>query len=204
MRKLFVPVLVSCVTFASAAFAQQSGTGKTVTPAAKSDTQHRVNPVGAATAAFQKRLQDYLQLRGALTKKIPEVKETGDPNKISAREKALGQAIAAARKDAKPGDLFGQDMVPVFTQIIVADWKHRSPADRKAMFNELPKDLKITVNQPYPTTLPLLTVPPNLLVNLPVLPDDLEYRIIDRHLLLRDRDANLVIDVLFNIVPRVE
>jgi hypothetical protein len=203
MRKLFVSALVVCVCVAGTASAQQARTAGARVQGAPVD-QHRVNPVGAANAAFQKRLQDYLKLRGELTKTFPEVKETGDPNKISAREKALGHAIAAARKDAKPGYLFGPDMTPVFTQIVTADWKRRSPADRKAMFNELPQGTHVRVNEPYPTTLPLLTVPSNLLVNLPVLPDDLEYRIIDRHLLLRDRDANLVVDGLFNIFPKVE
>jgi hypothetical protein len=203
MRKLFVSALVVCVCLAGTASAQQPRTDGARVHGAPVD-QHRVNPVGTANAAFQKRLHDYLQLRAELTKKIPEVKETGDPKKISAREKALGEAIAAARKDAKPGDLFGPDMTPIYTQIVTADWKRRSPADRKAMFNELPQGTHIRINEPYPTTLPLLTVPSNLLVNLPMLPDDLEYRIIDRHLLLRDRDANMVLDVLFNIVPKVE
>ena len=69
---------------------------------------------------------------------------------------------------------------------------------------EMLKDVgvQVTINRPYPTTLPLLTVPSNLLVNLPMLPDDLEYRIVDRHLMLRDRDANLVIDMLYNVLPR--
>jgi hypothetical protein len=188
MRTLVVPVIVAVYLTASVTHAQQ----------------HQVNPVGQANAGFQQRIQDYLKLRGELTKKIPEVKETGDPTKISAREQALGMAIAAARKDAKPGDVFGADMVPIFTQILAADWKHRSAVDRKALFHELPAGTRVTINQPYPTTLPLLTVPPNLLVNLPMLPDDLEYRLVDRHLLLRDRDANLIVDALFNVLPRTE
>src|SRR5262245_28531369 len=188
MRKLLGLVLVlSCVDVLGASLPQ--------TPP--------VNPVGEANLAFRKRLDEYLKLRGQITKTIPEVKETGDPAKISAREKALGQAIAAARMSAKPGDLFGQDMRPIFTKLLATDWQRRSPADRKALFSELPKGLQLNINQPYPTTLPLVTVPSNLLVNLPPLPDDLEYRFIDRHLLLRDRDANLVIDALFNVLPKL-
>ena len=188
MRRLIVPVLVVLHVSGVGAHAQQ----------------HQVNPVAQANAGFQKRIADYLKLRGELTKKIPEVKETGDPTKISAREKALGEGIAAARMSAKPGDIFGEDMVPLFKQILMNDWRHRSAADRAAIFHELPANVKVNINQPYPTTLPLLTVPPNLLVNLPMLPDDLEYRLVDRHLLLRDRDANLVIDILFNVLPPVE
>jgi len=68
--------------------------------------QERVNPTAEAIAAFQKRVDTYLTLRKDLTKKIPEVKETGDPTKISAREKTLGQAIATARESSKQGEVF--------------------------------------------------------------------------------------------------
>jgi len=201
MRRLIVPVLMlSCVVSATAASSAQQTPGTESRPAVKPG--HAVNPVGEATAAFKKRLDDYLKLRSASTAKIPDVSQTHDPNKISAREKALGEAIAAARMPAKPGDLFG-DMSPIITKIIAKDWATRSAADRQAIFKELPAGVQVTINRPYPTTLPLLTVPSNMLVNLPILPDDLEYRIADRHLLLRDRDANLVIDILYNVLPKV-
>jgi hypothetical protein len=203
MQRLIVPVLVlSWVSVsATAASNAQQTPGTESRPAAK-PPGHAVNPVGEATAAFKNRLDDYLKLRSAITAKIPDVSETHDPNKISAREKALGEAIIAARMAAKPGDLFGS-MTPIITKIIAKDWATRSAADRKAIFKELPKGVQVTINRPYPTTLPLLTVPSNLLVNLPTLPDDLEYRSADRHLLLRDRDANLVLDILYNVLPPV-
>jgi hypothetical protein len=203
MRRLIVPVLMlSWVSVsATAASSAQQTAGTESRPAAKPQS-HAVNPVGEATAAFKKRLDDYLKLRSAITAKIPDVSQTHDPNKISAREKALGEAISVARMSAKPGDLFG-DISPIITKIVAKDWATRTAADRKAIFKELPAGVQVTINRPYPTTLPLLTVPSNLLVSLPVLPDDLEYRIADRHLLLRDRDANLVIDILYNVLPKV-
>jgi len=163
--------------------------------------QERVNPTAEAIAAFQKRIQTYLDLRKDLTKKIPEVKETGDPAKISAREKALGQAIATAREGSKPGEIFG-DLSSFLREIVAQDWQSRSPADQKAALSELPMNLKLTVNEPYPTTLPLATVPANLLARLPKLPEELEYRLVDRQLILRDRDANIVIDVLSGTAPK--
>src|SRR4029434_2303255 len=108
-------------------------------------------------------------LRGEVTKKVPEIKETGDPAKISAREQALGRAIANARPTAKPGDVFGGDMAVYLKQIVAEDWKSRSPADRKALLSELPKGVNVDVNQPYPTTLPLVSVPAKLLAMLPML-----------------------------------
>jgi hypothetical protein len=82
------------------------------------------------------------------------------------------------------------------------DWRSRSAADRKAIFSELPKGIQLRINQPYPTTLPLVSVPAKLLAVLPMLPEELEYRFIDRYFLLRDRDANLVIDILPGVLPQ--
>ena len=170
---------------------------------ALTSAQERVNPTAEAVAAFQKRVQTYLDLRKDLTKKIPEVKETGDPGKISAREKALGQAIATAREGSKPGEIFG-DLSSMLQEIVAEDWHSRSAADQKAALSELPKNLKLTINQPYPTTLPLATAPAKLLARLPKLPEELEYRLVDQQLLLRDRDANLVIDVLNRTAPETK
>jgi len=163
--------------------------------------QAPVNPFAQSMADFLKRVDDYMALRGEITKKVPEVKETGDPAKISAREKALGQAIAKARATAKPGDVFGLEMSAYLKKILAEDWKSRSPADRKALFEEIPPNLQLKVNQAYPTTLPLVSAPANLLAKLPMLPEELEYRLVDRYFLLRDRDANLIIDVLPNVYP---
>jgi hypothetical protein len=176
--------------------------GVTLMSLAAAPQQQGVNPFAQAMVDFKQRVGGYMKLRDEITKRIPEVKETGDPAKIHTREKALGDAIAKARVNAKPGDVFGADMVGYFKQILAEDWKSRRPADRKALFNELPRGVQIGINQPYPPTLPLVSVPPNLLAMLPMLPETLEYRLIDRYMLLRDRDANLVIDVLSNVLPQ--
>ena len=178
-----LPVVASAVVLA--AFAQQT-----------------VNPQAQAMADFKKRIDAYLQLRSAVTQKYPEVKETGDPAKIHTREVNLGKAIALARPHAKAGDLFGAELSPYLLKALEADWNARSAADRKAIFAELPPGVMLKVNQAYPGNLPLLSVPAKLLAQLPMLPEELEYRLVDRRLLLRDRDANLVIDILVGTEPK--
>ncbi len=164
--------------------------------------QPPVNHLAQSMADFKKRVDGYLELRRGIAGKLPEVKETGDPSKISAREKALGTAIAMARASAKAGDIFGVEMSHHLKRILAEDWKARTPADRKALFAELPPGLQLKVNQPYPTALPLVTVPTKLLTQLPTLPEELEYRLVDGRLLLRDRDANLIVDVLADVLPK--
>jgi hypothetical protein len=163
--------------------------------------QPPVNPFAQEMVDFRKRVDEYMKLRGEITRKVPEVKETADPAKISAREQALGQAISAARASATQGDIFGDEMSRYLRTILAEDWKSRSAADRKALFEEIPPTLKLTVNQAYPTTIPLVTVPARLLAKLPMLPEVLEYRLVDHYFLLRDRDANLIIDVLPKVYP---
>jgi hypothetical protein len=163
--------------------------------------QDAVNQLAQSMVDFQERVDTYMKLRGQITEKVPEVKETGDPAKISAREKALGQAIANARATAKAGDVFGPEMSAYLKKVLAEDWKSRSPADRKALFEEIPPNLQLKVNQAYPTTLPLVSAPAKLLAQLPMLPEALEYRLVDRYFLLRDRDANLIVDVLPDVYP---
>jgi hypothetical protein len=182
----------------SAAFGETSAVAS---QAAKAQ-QPAANATAAAMAAFRKRLDGYMELRSALTKKIPEVKQTGDPAKISAREKALGEAIAAARKMAKAGDIVGADLTPYLQEALAEDWRSRSEADRRAIFNEVPPGLELKVNQPYPSNLPLVSAPAKLLARLPMLPEVLEWRLVDRRLLLRDRDANVIVDVLVGVLPK--
>jgi hypothetical protein len=173
----------------------------TLVPAARAQ-KTPVNPLAQEMAEFKERMGEYLELRNAVTQKYPEVKETGDPSKISEREKNLGKGIAMARKQAKAGDVFGPKMSRYLLQILEDDWNSRSAADRRAIFAEIPPGLVLKVNQAYPTNLPLVTVPAKLLARLPTLPEELEYRLIDRRLLLRDRDANLIVDVLVGTEPK--
>jgi len=54
----------------------------------------------------------------------------------------------------------------------------------------------LRVNSVYPPGLPLQSTPPTLLLNLPRLPKELDYRVVGHDLVLRDTEANLIIDFL--------
>lgn len=161
--------------------------------------QPPANEVGAATKAFLDRMQEYVTYHNNVEKMVPPLKETNDPIKISEREKALGAALIKQRPDAKQGDFFVKAYQPVLEKLIRDDFAKRSMTDRKALIVELPKGVKVGVNQLYPTTLPLATFPANLLKALPELPPELEYRIVGRDLILRDVTGNVVVDILPNV-----
>jgi len=165
--------------------------------------QPAVNPTAAAVNAFQHRVAEYMKVHEQAEAKVPDLKETGDPQKIATREAALGETIRSMRAGAKPGDVFAEEFRPLLLQLIRDDFASRSAKDRRALVEELPAKFQLTVNMTYPATLPLVTVPAKLLVVLPRLPEDLEYRILGRHLLLHDVKANIVVDFVRDAVPTI-
>jgi hypothetical protein len=162
-----------------------------------------VNQTGAAVLAFKQRLSDYVKIHKEADGQVPSLAETKDPAKISQREIALGEAIRHLRANAKPGDIFSEEVRPVLINAIREDFAKRSATDRKALVEEMPANLKLVVNMTYPTALPLGTVPAKLLRELPDLPPELEYRIVARHLILRDVKANIIVDFIRNAVPTI-
>jgi hypothetical protein len=162
-------------------------------------------PANAAPSAelteFFGRLDAYLQVRARAEAKVPELKETSDPAKISAREKALADALRVERAGARQGEIFTDTASAVFRRVIAADFEKRRAAERAAVLEEVPLKVAPRVNDDYPTSLPLATVPPSLLGELPTLPDGLEYRFLGRHFILRDTKANLIVDYVPDVVP---
>jgi hypothetical protein len=153
-------------------------------------------------AAFNQRIADYVDLHKRAARPLGDADDTKAPAEITNRETALANAIRTARPDARAGDIFTAPAATVITKVIAENYRH-SPAvrdTRKDAEVELP-DFKPVVNEGYPSTYPLATFPPTLLMVLPPLPDELEYRIVTHHLILRDVAANLIVDVLPNAVP---
>lgn len=162
-----------------------------------------VNAMGAATLEFQKRVQAYMAIHNEAEGKVPNLKRTDDPVEISERQQALAQMIMTLRANAPASEIFAKEFQPYFVKIVRDDFANRSAADRKALVHELPRNIKVDVNTVYPTTIPLITFPAGLLRKLPDLPPELEYRIVGRHLLMRDVKANLIVDVLRDVVPTI-
>lgn len=159
-----------------------------------------VNPTAAALAEFQKRIETYGQARDRATAGVPKLKETPTPADITSREQALAEALRQARASARPGDLFGP-AASVIRKIVRTDYARRAPAERQALLAEVPRVSRVLINTSYPSGLPLATVPPVLLQELPRLPEILEYRFMGRALVLRDVSANLIVDLVDKALP---
>ncbi|HET7217404.1 MAG TPA: hypothetical protein VFJ02_05120 [Vicinamibacterales bacterium] len=148
---------------------------------------------------FNKRIHAYMDLHNRLEKKAPPLKTTEDPAKIRASQQALAKAIQAERANAKQGEIFTPEISALLRRLMYPEVKGEQGAQTKKAMREdapAPATVPIKVNAVYPDAAPLPSVPPNLLASLPKLPEDLEYRVIARDLILRDVHANLIVDFL--------
>jgi hypothetical protein len=59
----------------------------------------------------------------------------------------------------------------------------------------------LNVNDRYPDSVPLSTMPPQVLESLPKLDEDIEYRFIGERLVLMDAHAHIVIDFTDDVLP---
>ena len=167
------------------------------------DGQPGTNAQGAATLQFHNRIKEYLRIHNEAETKVPNLKRTDDPQEIADRETLLAKAIQTLRANAKIGDIFAPEYQPYFIKIVQDDFATRPARDRRALIDELPKNMKVDVNTVYPTTIALATFPAALLRKLPDLPPELEYRLVGRSLILRDVKANLIVDILRDVVPTI-
>ncbi len=150
---------------------------------------------------FQSRIKDYRDLHNKVEKGDARQKETKDPAEIKARQQELAGRIRTARAAAKPGDIFTPEIRQLFRRLMYPEVKGPEGKETKqAMKDDAPKAVPLKVNAPYPEGAPLPTVPPNILAALPKLPEDLEYRVVNRDLILRDVDANLIVDYIPNAI----
>ena len=154
-----------------------------------------------AQRAFTARVNDYIELRTSLDRGVPTVKpgdaSTGRADQV---QETMAARIQVARRAARVGDIFGSEGAFI-KQTIERDTKVRGMRDAFNAMQEVPAKSPPAVNAVYPESAALATVPPLILVNLPRLPDGLEYRFMGRDLILRDREANVIVDFVPRAVP---
>jgi hypothetical protein len=152
--------------------------------ASAAQTPH-VNPEAQILADFTARVKVYTDLRDKIDNGAPPLKPTTEPGKILEAERALG-APAIEKK---------------FRALLRPEVKGRAGAETKSVILDEKPAVWLKVNAEYPPDQPLSTVPAQVLEALPKLPDGLEYRFVNHHLILRDTRANVIVDYLLNAIP---
>jgi hypothetical protein len=165
--------------------------------------EKRVDPTEAAFTDFAKRVDEYVALRKHLADSIGPLDPTKSQMEIASRARTLANAIITARPAAKQGDVFTPEVAAIMATLIKQEYSRRpaSVVETRGDQQEEVPDFVPKVNELYPTTYPLATFPPTLLPILPKLPEVVEYRIVNHYLILRDVEANLMIDFMPHAVP---
>ena len=219
--RMFVVAGIACALSAVPA-AAQTATPKPPAPKISTATKEKAaekntNPDALVLVDFQKRIDSYMAIHKEAAKDAPALKQTNNPAEIKTAQDALGARIRAARATAKAGDImtpeiqnkFRRLMYPVVTapapqgtagRAVKADVKEELKENSEERKEEGGKPVPLKVNATYPNDTPLPTTPPQVLMNLPKLPEQLEYRIVGKNLIIRDVEANIIVDFVPNVI----
>jgi CHASE1-domain containing sensor protein len=155
-----------------------------------------------AVEAFEKRVKEYSKLRESIEAGMPKLSKESTPEQIQAHKTAFEEKVRAARAGAKPGQVFTEDIALHIRALIRNEFKGTDRKHLRATVQEADtKGVPLRVNYPYPESKELLEMPPTLLLKLPLLPKQVRYRFVGRHMLLVDRENGLIIDYMFDAVP---
>jgi hypothetical protein len=152
---------------------------------------------------FLNRVEAYVQLHRTIASSLPPLESTSEIERVIARRAALTEGIRKARNRSMPGEIFVPSVRSYFRDLIRKALAAHPREEARAILSEVPRALRVRVNQEYPASAPLATIPPELLSDLPPLPSELEYRFLGRALILRDADANLVVDYVESAIPSI-
>ena len=151
---------------------------------------------------FEKRVAEYVKLHKKLDSDLPRLKPTHTEAEIVDHQHSLASKIQEARTQAAQGDILTPDTAAEFRRLIATTMQGAEAVRiRKSLQRAEPVKLSLRVNDTYPEKLPLQSTPPTLLLNLPKLPEQLDYRVIGHSLVLRDVRANLIVDFIPNAIP---
>ena len=149
---------------------------------------------------FQGRIDNYLS---AKKKQDIAKKPTDSPGKLAQEKQQIAEKTQAARPEAQRGDIFTPTVAFYFKKQI--EETMRGPGGDKVRASlrhaEPLPNVQLKVNAKYPRSLPLQSTPPTLLMNLPSLPKELQYRIVGSTLVLYDMSSGLVVDFIPGAVP---
>lgn len=153
-----------------------------------------------AVKEFQGRIDNYLS---AKKKQDIAKKPTDSPDKLAQEKQQTVEKTQAARPEAQQGDIFTPTVATYFKKQIESTLQGPGGGKVRASLRHaepLP-NVQLQVNTKYPRNLPLQSMPPTLLKNLPPLPKELQYRIVGATLVLYDVASGLVADFIPGAVP---
>lgn len=164
--------------------------------------QDKVNQGALTLQDFSRRVTEYVKLHNTAKAQVHGLKPTTSAEQIQEYERHLAHRLREQRYTVAQGNIFTPEIAAEFKRLIGITLQGSEAARIRATLDHAsPVRLtSIRVNHTYPPGVPLQTTPPSLLLNLPPLPPELEYRVVDHTLILRDSDANLIVDYIPNAI----
>jgi len=165
--------------------------------------QDKVNAGSLILQDFSKRIADYDQLHRTAQTKVRALRESPSLKDIERYEHRVAHEIRELRHDSGQGSIFTPQIAEQFRHLVgqTMDGSAGARVQQSLRHAEPVRLPRLRVNGTYPEGIPLQSSPPSFLANLPKLPVSLEYRLVGRDLVLRDRGANLIVDLIPNVVP---
>ena len=176
-------------------------------PASAPPTERVVGPLSEADAralaTMNDRLKEYVELHKKVEATLPKVPSDATPKQIDTHQRLFEQKLREARKGAKQGEIFTAEARPVIKRLLNAVFDGPEGKQLKAsIMDENPVGISIGVNSRYPDTVPISTVPPEVLQTLPKLSEDMEYRFVGDNLILLDAHAHIIADYIPDAIPK--
>ena len=155
-----------------------------------------------AVEVFETHVKDYVDLHERLEATLPKIPRKHTPEQVDKNQRALGDLIKEARRDAKPGEFFTTGVQALVRRILAEVLSGPDGKNVKAsIMDENPGIPNLVLNVRYPASIPLSTMPPQVLAPLPKLHGELEYRFIGARLILVDTEADIILDFTDDILP---
>ena len=179
-------------------------------PTTAPPTERVVGPLSEedarALSTMNDRIKAYLVIHDKLEKGLPALPDEATPKQIDRNQREFERRMRKERINAKEGDIFTPEAQPIIKRLLAKLFGGpEGKALKASIMDENPVDpvqLKVMVNGRYPDTVPLTTIPPEVLQTLPKLTEDLEYRFIGDSIILLDVHAHVIADFMEDVLPR--
>jgi hypothetical protein len=156
-----------------------------------------------AVVAFKDRVTEYVALHEKLEATLPGLPDKASPQQVDFHQRALFDLIKSARRDAKPGEFFTPEVQVMVKRVLNEVLAGPDGGTIKSsIMDENPGVPTLLINERYPSSIPLSTMPPQLLAPLPRLKGELEYRFVGPRLVLLDTEADIILDFTAEILAK--
>jgi len=163
----------------------------------------QVAPAPDSTAIlkdFDTRLSAYVKVQRTAEADVQALRKTASAEEIAKRQSELAASLREHRP-AKQGDIFTPEITGEFRRLVAITLKGPDAARvKKSLKSAEPVQLSLKVNDIYPDRAPRQSTPPTLLMNLPKLPPELEYRVVGRALILLDVKTGVLVDFIPDLI----